>query len=189
MPSFCPHPFLSESNIIRTDINSVDKSPSRDANNCSADRESIRLLWNLEDHYRVHNSPLLDPTPSQMNSVHVLISYFFKIDFNIDNVSLCFPIDLFFSVFRIKLLYAFLISMRVTCLAYLILLDLITLIIPKVVRSTNYEIPNATFSSYCKAYFLSQIQLFSSTGCSQTSSMYVLPQAQRPSFTPIQNNR
>jgi hypothetical protein len=40
------------------------------------------------------------------------------------------------------------------------------------------------------AHHFFRVQIFSSAPCSQTPSIYVLPLVwERPSFTPIQNNR
>jgi hypothetical protein len=41
----------------------MERSPSSEANSHSASQEIPRLLWNLKIHYRVHNSPSLDPIP------------------------------------------------------------------------------------------------------------------------------
>jgi hypothetical protein len=47
-------------------INSMEQSPSSEANSHSLSQEIPRLLQNMLVHYRVHNSPVL----GQMNSVH-----------------------------------------------------------------------------------------------------------------------
>jgi hypothetical protein len=45
--------------------------------------QEISLLLNPNVHYRVHKSPPVDPILNQMNSVHIVTPYFFKINFNI----------------------------------------------------------------------------------------------------------
>jgi hypothetical protein len=78
-------------------------------------------------HYRVHKSPPLASILSHMNLLHIHISYFFKIHFNIPHLRLGLPSGLFPSGFQIKILYVFLIAfIRATCPAYL--LNLTTLI-------------------------------------------------------------
>jgi hypothetical protein len=38
--------------------NSMEQSPSWEANSLSASQQILRLLWKPNDHYRVHKSPL-----------------------------------------------------------------------------------------------------------------------------------
>ena len=45
--------------------------------------ETLRILENPKEHYRVHNSPPLVPLLRQISSVHALPTEFFKIHFNI----------------------------------------------------------------------------------------------------------
>jgi hypothetical protein len=48
--------------------------------NClSAGQKITSLLWNLKAHHRVQNSPPLDPILRQLNPVHAITPYFFKI--------------------------------------------------------------------------------------------------------------
>jgi hypothetical protein len=82
-------------------------------------------------YYRVHKSPPFVHNMSQMNPVHNFPTNFPKI-----NANIIFPSTprssggLFPSGIPTKILYAFLVSlMPVTCNAYLIFVDLITLII------------------------------------------------------------
>jgi len=59
------------------------QSRSWEADRFSASQEISFISWNMNVHYRIHNSP--PPVPiilSQMNSVHDFPSYIFKINFN-----------------------------------------------------------------------------------------------------------
>jgi len=102
----------------------MEKSPSREANSHSDSQEIPYLLRKSEVHFRVHKTPLLVPILSQMKPVHNFTPNFSKTYSNII-LTPCLPICLVPSCFPIKILYAFLVSsMRATCLAYLIPLDL-----------------------------------------------------------------
>jgi hypothetical protein len=63
--------------------NSMEQSPSWEADSHSASQEIPRLLWNPKVHYRVYNSPPFFPLLRQMNPVHDFPPYFRKIHSNI----------------------------------------------------------------------------------------------------------
>jgi hypothetical protein len=87
-----------------------------------------RILWDPNFHYPVHKSLQLVSILSQINLVHdplhISLRYPFIFCFHLHS---CLPSVLFPSGFPKKALYApLLFSLRATCSAYLILLDLIT---------------------------------------------------------------
>jgi hypothetical protein len=59
--------------------NSMEQSPSWEANTSSASQEIPCILCNLKVHYHIHESPPPVPIPSQINPVHALSSYFLNI--------------------------------------------------------------------------------------------------------------
>jgi len=57
--------------------------PSWEADSRLAGQEISRRLRSWKVHYRVHENTSLVPVLSQMNPVHIVISYFSMIHFNI----------------------------------------------------------------------------------------------------------
>jgi len=60
----------------------MEQNPSLESYSRSANQICC-LLWNQKDHYYFLKSPPLVSVLSQMNLVHILTPYFFKIHFNI----------------------------------------------------------------------------------------------------------
>jgi len=65
------------------------------ANSLLASLEVTRLLWNPKVHYSIYKTSTLGPLMSQINSVNILISYFFKIVFNITFTSMLWSTNWF----------------------------------------------------------------------------------------------
>jgi hypothetical protein len=58
--------------------NSMEQSPSWQANNSSDGQEIPRILWNPRLHYCVHKNPPLVPIMSLLGQIHMFTPYFFK---------------------------------------------------------------------------------------------------------------
>ena len=77
--------------LLRTD--SIQQSPSWEANRFSDSQEIPRILWNPKFHCRIHKCPLPVPILSQINPVYDSPSQFLRIYFNIiPNLRLGLPI-------------------------------------------------------------------------------------------------
>jgi hypothetical protein len=86
----------------------MELSPSSEAANYATTQELPSILWNPKVHYRVRKSPLLVPIVSQIDPVHTILSYLFKIHFNIvPHLRLGLPSGLLPSGFPANVLYAF----------------------------------------------------------------------------------
>jgi hypothetical protein len=110
-----------------------EQSPSSEANSHSASQEISRLSWNPKVHFTDHKNPLVTPILSQMHPVHILQSYFPKINSEIiSHLRLGVTSGLFPSDFLTRIFYVFLLSAMPALRPHLILLDLTILIICKV---------------------------------------------------------
>jgi len=147
--------------------NSIEQSPW-EANSHPLTQKIPRLLWNPKIRYHIPNSPLLVPILIQMNSAYTLLRYSIRSSLQLSsNLRIGLPSNLCSSVFPTKILYAFLISpMRATCTAYLILLDLITLII---IGEMHMLWSSSLGSVLQPSGTSSEVQIFFSSPCSLLS--------------------
>jgi len=86
----------------------------------------LRLLWNTEAHYRVHNSPPPVHVLSQINPVHAFALSLRNISLSTSHLRLGLQSGFYPSGVPTKTLYEFIFTICATCPANLILLDLIT---------------------------------------------------------------
>jgi hypothetical protein len=69
---FKPRIINKKRNVLTLATNSMEHSPSWEANSRSTSPEILRLLWIPSVHYRVQKNPPLDPIKYQMTSGHTL---------------------------------------------------------------------------------------------------------------------
>jgi hypothetical protein len=122
-------------------------SPSSEAASCALTQEFLNTLCKPKVHYRVQKSPPIVPILSQINSVHTVVSYPYKIHFKIilPHTYRYFLWSLSSSI-PAKILYALLCPpTRATCPAHLIGPYMIVLII--LLKSISYEAPHYVFLS------------------------------------------
>jgi len=65
--------------LLSGELNSIQQSPSGEANSSSGSQEIPRNFWNQKFYYLVHKIPSLVPILSQINPVHVPHSIFLKL--------------------------------------------------------------------------------------------------------------
>jgi hypothetical protein len=108
----------------------MELSPSWKAASCAATQELPRISLNSKVHCRVHKSPPLVSILIQIDPLHTIPCYLYKINLTLStHLRLGLPSGFFSSTFPTNILYAFLFSpIRATCVAHLNLFDLIILI-------------------------------------------------------------
>ena len=152
------------------------------ANRFSTSQEIPRILWNPKVHNCTHNS--LPPVPilSQLDPVHAPTTHFLKIHFNISlpSTSGSPKRSLSFRFPHQNPVYTSTLPIRAACHAYRILLGLIARTLSVEYRSLSSSL--CIFHNYPVTSSLLGPIL-------KHPQPTFLPQCERPSFTPIQNNR
>ena len=167
---------------------SMVQSPSWEANRFAASQEIPRISRNPKVHYRTHKRPPSVSILGKPIPVHIPTSQLLEIHPNIIHPStprspqwspsLRFPHQ--------DLIHPLSSPIRATCPAHLILLDFIT----RTILGEEYKSFSSSLCNLLHSPVTSSLlgpNIFLNTLFSNTLSF--LPQCQRPSFTPIQNNR
>ena len=156
----------------------------------AACQEIPRISRNPKVHYRTHKCPQPVSFLGQPNPVHIHTSHLLRSILILStHLFLGLPSGLLPSDFPSKTLYTTLSSLiRTTCPAHLILLDFIT----RTILGEEYQ---SFSSSLCSLLHSPCYLVPPRSKCSaqhpvlKHSQLPFLPQCQRPSFTPIKNNR
>jgi len=168
----------------------MQQSHSWEANRCSASQEIPRILWNPKVHYRIHKGPTPVPILSQLDPAVTPISHFLKIHLNIILPSA--PVSpkwaSFPQVSHQNPVYA----SPLTYSRYM----------SRPSHSSRFYHPNNTgcglqivkllimlFSSFVYYLLPPTLKYSPQHTILRHPQPTFLPQCERPSFTPIQNNR
>ena len=171
---------VHSSNLLRN--YSKEQSPSWEANRLPASQEIPCTVWNPKVHYRIHKCPSSVTILSQLYPVQNPTFHFLKIHRNITHLPLGLPNGLLPSGFPTKILYTLFLSVRVTCPIHLILLDFIT----RTIFCERYRSLSSSLPSLVHSHFTSSLW---SPNILKQLQPTLLPQCERPSFTPIHNDR
>jgi hypothetical protein len=129
------------------------------------------ILWDLEVHYHVHNSPLLAPVLNHTNPVHSFPSYFFKTDpFSYYTHSYTF-VSLIHVFFPNLVCISFL-PMHPTCPINLIFLDSCTLTQPRKVsflppKKLPFQTKDRSYNSVVSTKLAASTYTYGLASCSQ----------------------
>ena len=161
-----------------------------EANRFAARQEIPLILWNPKVHYRIHKCPRPVPILSQLDPVPARTSYFLKIHLILSShLWLCLPSGLFPSGVPTKNLYTPLLSphaLHAPPISFF--LDFITrTILVEQYRSFKPHIMQfpqlPCYPVTLRPKYYPQQPIF------EHLQRAILPQCERPSFTPIQNKR
>ena len=160
------------------------QSPSWEAKWFTASQEIPRISRNPKVHYRTHKRPPPVSILGQPYPVHIPTSW--RSILISTHLRLGLPSGLFPFGFPIKTLHTLLSSpIRATCPAHLILLDFIT----RTILGEEYKSFVMQSLPFPRYLFPLRSKHSLQHHCLKHPQLPFLPQCQRLSFTPIQNNR